>query len=103
MHLTFVSSDGLEKSAMSFLAATGSESLHAPKVITSTSNERVNEEFLVVDENSPLLLHLNPIGTRTGFVETRKNKLLGNRSLLLFRNRKKSYNGIPWVIIFTSV
>lgn len=100
MHLTFVSSDGLEQSALSFLAASSDSSDHSEMLCDNYDSSDEHGGFLVVDENSPLLLDLDPPGTTSvGYVSGKRKK----RSLLSFRIKKAKNERLPWVIGFTAL
>lgn len=104
MHLNFVSSDGLEQSALSFISNAAAEN-NSKKMTQDYDNESggSESEFLVIDENSPLLLDLDPPGTRRSYMEGYSNKQPKHRSLLSFKIRRPKGQGLPWVIGFTAL
>ncbi|CAL8102831.1 unnamed protein product [Orchesella dallaii] len=93
MHLTFVNSEGLEYSALSLVE---SERMTRNQEQEDSETE---SEFLVVDENSPLLLALDPPGTRTSKRRWKKKQSLA--SLLNFKIKRVT-KGLPWIIIVTA-
>ncbi|ODN03570.1 hypothetical protein Ocin01_03108 [Orchesella cincta] len=60
-------------------------------------DSETESEFLVVDENSPLLLDLDPPGTRSYNPGRRKKQ-----SLLNFKIKTVT-RGLPWIIVFTAM
>ncbi len=103
MHLNFVSSDGLEQSALSFISAAENHSKKMTQDYDDNESGGSESEYLVIDENSPLLLDLDPPGTRRSYMDGNSKKRPTYKTLLSFKIRRPKGQKLPWVIGFTAL